>query len=72
MKAAVAFDLISNAVVGIGSLFDVIINLNRENQFDHVEKDWSRLHHSDPETNFTVGMDCVCDVDVEKVCLVRK
>jgi hypothetical protein len=69
MKAAVALDLILNAEVGRRSLFDVVINFNRQNQFDHVEKDWSRLHCDDLELDFPIELNCVCHVDVEKVCL---
>jgi hypothetical protein len=37
MIAAAAFELITDAA-GIRSFFDVIVNLNGENQFDQVQK----------------------------------
>lgn len=44
--AAVACDLIWNAA-GIRSAFDVIINLNRENQFDRVQKNWACAYNDE-------------------------
>ena len=68
INAAVAFNLITNAA-GVWSLFDVIINLNRENQFDRVEKYWSCLHCGDDGDDSSILLSGFYNVSIEEVSL---
>jgi hypothetical protein len=65
---AVAFEMITNAA-GIRSFFDVIINLNRENQFNRVQQNQARTYFKDLFVNGTIELVEIRNLQIQIICL---